>query len=193
MEQPIPTAPHKQRGLSDVLKWALILAIIVVVNVFIASVIQLTYPRPEYTTFCPTLQVNVSPDTQQGCIDVGGQWTANGLYKGAVAQPSATVAQEPAGYCDTNYTCNKNYEDARKGYERNVFIVWVVLGIVLILLSVFIAHMGAISLGFSLGGVIALIVGTMSYWSDMDAWIRVVVLGVALIALIVLGIRKFRD
>lgn len=52
-----------------------------------------------------------------------------------------------------------------------------------------IPKLGAIMYGFSLGGVISLIVGTMGYWSDM----RVLVLGVALITLIILGVWKFRD
>jgi hypothetical protein len=100
---------------------------------------------------------------------------------------------EQVGYCNPDYTCSKEYDDVRKGYERNIFMLWVAFGIMLILLSVFIANMGAISLGFSLGGVIALVVGTMIYWSDMDAWVKVVVLGIALVVLITLGIRKFRD
>lgn len=195
MNQPMAPVPehHKRPGMSAVLKWALILAIIVVVNVFFASAIQLTYPRPEYNAFCPDRQVYIAPDNQKACTDAGGQWTENAAYKEGIKQPSATGAIEPTGYCNPDYTCAKQYDDARKGYERNVFMIWVALGIILILLSVFIAHMGAISLGFSLGGVVSLVVGTMSYWSDMDAWIRVIVLGIALVALITLGIRKFKD
>ena len=188
------TSPHNpKKSLSAVLKWALILAIIVVVNVFFASVIQLAYPSPEYNDFCPDKQVYTAPDTAEECVSQGGQWTENAAYKEGVREPSATGYLEPAGYCNPDYTCSKEYDEVRKGYERNVFMLWVAFGIVLILLSVFIAHMGAISLGFSLGGVISLIVGAMSYWSDMDAWLRVIVLGIALVALIVLGIKKFKD
>lgn len=192
-EAPKSVEHHKHQGLSAVLKWALILAMIVVVNVFFASVIQLAYPAPEYTDFCPEKQVYTAPETMEACVAEGGQWTENAAYKEGIKNPSATGYVEPAGYCNPDFTCQKEYDEMRKGYERNVFMVWVALGIILILLSVFIAEMGAISLGFSLGGVVSLIVGTMTYWSDMDAWIRVIVLGVALVALIVLGIRKFKD
>ena len=188
-----PAEHHKRPGLSVVLRWALILAMIVVVNVFFASVIQLAYPSPEYKDFCPDRQVYVSPDTQEECVAQGGQWTENPSYKPDMSGISRVDIVEQVGYCNPDYTCSKEYDDVRKGYERNIFMLWVAFGIMLILLSVFIANMGAISLGFSLGGVIALVVGTMIYWSDMDAWVKVVVLGIALVVLITLWIRKFRD
>ena len=50
-----------------------------------------------------------------------------------------------------------------------------------------------VSLGFSLGGVLALIIGAIRYWSNMQDVLRVVVLAVALAALVWIGIKKIKE
>ena len=54
------------------------------------------------------------------------------------------------------------------------------------------AEAEAVSLGLSLGGVLSFVIGTIGYWSDLSDVLRVVVLGIALVALIYLGIKKVR-
>ncbi len=191
-------APSKKpkKPLSAVLKWALILAIIVVVNIFFASVVQLAYPSPEYNDFCEEKQVKIIPENQEDCEEVGGKWYEDKYIQRTVPGEGVEIPiieQEQEGYCDTDYTCRGAYDDARELYERNVFIAWIAFGIILILIAVLIPGLGAIMHGFSLGGVLALIIGSIGYWSDMDEYIRVIVLGIALIALIIIGIRKFRE
>lgn len=197
---PVHTEPaHAQKPkkpLSAVLKWALILAIIVVVNIFFASVVQLAYPSPEYTDFCEEKQVRIIPENQEDCEEIGGRWYEDKYIQRTVPGEGVEIPiieQEQEGYCDTDYMCRGEYDDARELYERNVFMAWVAFGIILILVSVLVPNLGAIMHGFSLGGVLALIVGSIGYWSDMDEYLRVIVLGIALIVLIVLGIRKFRE
>ena len=58
--------------------------------------------------------------------------------------------------------------------------------------SFFIASFEVVSLGLSLAGILSLIIGSMRYWSAMDDYLRVVILGLALAALIYIGIKKFR-
>jgi hypothetical protein len=189
------TSPHfPKKPLSAVLKWALILAIIIIVNVFYASVIQLAYPAPEYTDFC-TEKETMTPDTKESCEAENGKWYEENGYRNTDTSVEIPLAIDPTykGYCDRDYVCRGEYEDAHDRYARDIFIAWVTFGIILILVSVVASHLGAIIYGFSLGGVLALIVGTIGYWSNMDEYLRVIVLGIALIVLIVLGIRKFKD
>lgn len=195
---PSPTASPKKpkKPLSVVLKWALILAVIVVVNVFFASVIQLVYPSPEYTDFCEEKQVKVIPENQKDCEEVGGKWHEETYVQRNIPEAGKEmplIETVRTSYCDPDYACGNEYDDAHDLYERNVFIAWVAFGIILILLSILVPGLGAIAHGFSLGGVLALVIGTIGYWSDMDEYLRVIVLGIALIALIVIGIRKFRE
>lgn len=173
----------------NVLKWALVAGIVIVLNLFINFSIQLVYEMPEWDTFCVQKQVNIMPESEQACVAVGGQWNGNNYY-GAETKPAMPEAK---GYCDVNFTCNQDYQTALELYNRNVFVILVVAGVIALIVSFFVAGTPAVSLGLSLGGVLSLIIGTMRYWSNMDNYLQVIILGLALIALIWLGVKKIKE
>ena len=181
----------------NVLKWALVFGIIIVLNLFFAYSIKLFYGKPLYTDFCTEKQVRIIPENKDECVAIGGQWTEDKYIQRELPNPGKVsipvIETERKGYCDPDYTCRKSYEDANKLYERNVFIIWVALGVLLILGSFFLSGYEAVALGFSLGGVLSLIIGTVQFWSNMDDYLRVIVLGIALAALVWMGIKKFKD
>lgn len=171
----------------SILKWALILSIVVVLNLFFNFAIDTVYDAPKYEDYCGrgNEQVVISPDTEKQCVDVGGQWNAN-------IKP--VPANEPAGWCDADFSCRKEYEEAHSVYNRNVFIVLVILGLASLLVGTYLVSAGsAVALGLSLGGLLSFVVASMRYWSDMDDYLRVIVLGIALALLIWLGVKKFKE
>lgn len=178
-----------------ILKWALIVGIVVVLNLFFNYAISLVYDAPEYEKFCPQQQVNIPPKTQAECVAKGGAWTEGGdvVTKGNIAVPAVTPTGERVGWCDVNFTCNKELNDAQKLYNRNVFIALVVLGVASLVAGFFFSEITAVSLGLSFGGVLSFIIGSIRYWSDMDDYLRVIILGLALVALIWLGVKKIKD
>lgn len=133
--------------------------------------------------------MNKGVNDEATCVSLGGQWNENVMPDGM-----STVSPEmPKGYCNEDFTCSKQYDDALSLYNRNVFVIFVVMGILLLLGSVFLAGSQAASLGLSFGGVLALIIGSVRYWSDMDDVLRVILLGVALSALFWVAWKKFQD
>ncbi len=182
---------------SKVLKWILAIAIVIVLNLFFAFAIQLGYKEPKYETFCPQQQVNRVIDNEKACVDVGGQWNDYArdynyqISKPAQPVPAGTV--QPTGYCNEQYTCQKNHQTALSMYNRNVFVILIILGVISLGVGYAVGASSAVSLGLSLGGVLSLIIASMRYWSDMDDMVRVIILGLALIALIWFGIKKFKD
>lgn len=174
---------------TTILKWALVAGIVVVLNLFFNYSIFLVYEAPQYENFCPKEQVNIAPTTQEECVAKGGSWNVGG----EPVKPSLGSQPERVTWCDVTFTCQKQFNDAQKMYNRNVFIALVILGAVSLVVSFFIANITAVSLGLSLGGVLSLIVGSMRYWTDMDEYLRVIVLGLALIALIWLGVKKIQE
>jgi predicted membrane metal-binding protein len=78
-------------------------------------------------------------------------------------------------------------------YNRNVFVTLVILGVLSLVAGFFIRKSASVSLGLSLGGVLALVVASVRYWSDMNDYLRVAVLAVALVILVILGIKKIKD
>ncbi len=176
----------------NILKWALVLGIVIVLNLFINFSIALVYEMPQWDTYCPQKQVTIQPDTQAKCIAEGGAWTENAMTM--ESKPIMVPNQiEPKGYCDVNFTCQKNYAEALSVYNRNVFIVLVIAGVLSLGIGFFLNTYTAVSLGLSFGGVLSFIIGSVRYWSDMDDYIRVIILGLALAALIWLGVKKIKD
>jgi len=196
-QQIAPTRPNK------VLKWLLILGIVIVLNLFFVYGIMVFYHAPVFENFCPISQVTKTPSTEVECTSVGGGWTSYpaGAQPTSYTEPivlpqkspAMIVTSQPAGYCDLNFTCQKQFMAANSVYNRNVFVTLVVLGVLSLVAGFFISSSAAVSLGLSLGGVLALVVGSVRYWSDMNDYLRVAVLAVALVILVVIGIKKVRD
>ncbi len=173
---------------SSIIKWSLIIGIVVVVNLFINYTISLIYNSPRYDQYCKQEQVIREITDQEACINEGGQWNAN--YYGKPVMVGETV---PAGYCDQQFTCRTEYDAARIVYEREVFVILVVLGIILVAGSFALAFNWILSVSASMSGILSIIIASMRYWSEADNWLRVVILFVALCALIYFAIKKFRD
>ncbi|MEI7810566.1 MAG: hypothetical protein WCI41_03365 [bacterium] len=170
-----------------VLKWALVIGIVIVLNLFFNYSISLFYKEPDYNNYFKQAQVVEPITTKEACLKVGGQWNENGpAYYSAPAGTSPDVKS----YCDPNFTKQQEFNQAQKVYNRNIFIVLVLLGVFSFLLGIFIAN-EIITLSFSWGGVLSFIIASMRYWSDADSWVKVLILALALSALIWLAIKKF--
>jgi len=175
--------------------------LVIVINLFAFYAIDVFYKEPKFENFYKSEQVRPLIKTQEECVAKGGQWTETPPDKSIIVyqERNGTPVAVPApgesigGYCNEYFTCQKDYDDARKVYGRNVFVILVTLGVALIIGSYYAALYGAVSLGFALAGVVSLVIGTARYWSDMDDRLRVVVLGAALVALVWYGIKKFRE
>lgn len=175
----------------NILKWALVLGIVIVLNLFINFSIALVYDQPQWDKFCPQQQVTVPPTTQEACVAAGGAWTENTAFD--PTRPTPGGVKEVRGYCDPNFTCQKEYTDATSVYNRNVFVILVVAGVISLAVGFFLNAYTAVSLGLSFGGVLSFVIGSVRYWSDMDDYLRVIILGLALAALIWLGVKKIKD
>lgn len=176
---------------SVILKWVFIAGITIMINLFLAYLVDALYKAPRYADFCPNRQVNRVIESEAACLAVGGQWNENADFK--IPPPERSPSVTPAGYCNPDYTCAKGFEEKTNVYNRNFFLVFVVVGILLLIGSVYLRGAEAIALGLSFGGVLALIIGSLRYWSDMqEAW-RVTLLGVALAWLLVIAWKRFRE
>lgn len=174
-----------------ILRWALTLGIIIVLNLFFYYATSLVYVEPKYESFCQPKQVNIQPTSQQACLAVGGAWNEGPVEKITPSPEGQTVATK--GYCDQTFTCQKKYQEARDLYNRNVFLVLVILGVLSLVAGFFLSFNMAVSLGLSFGGVLSFIIASIRYWSAMQEYLRVTILALALVALITLAIKKFQD
>lgn len=156
-------------------------------NLFFNYTLSLVYDRPEYESFCPARQVVTQPADQDECVALGGQWNGNFFPERPVE------VNEPKGYCDLDFTCRQAYSDATTNYDRNVFVVLVVLGALSVLLGNYLKGNLVISSGLSLAGVLSFIIASMRYWGSADDIFRVVILAIALGILFWVAYKKFND
>jgi hypothetical protein len=166
------------------MKWSLVIGIVIVMNLFFNYAISLVYKAPDYQAYYRQEQVVPSINTQEDCVAAGGQWNEQLVPKNS--EPVTVLA----GYCDPNYTKQMQYDQAMKDYNRTVFIVLVVLGVISVVGGTLIAN-AVLSLAFSWGGVLSLFIASVRYWSDANNILKVLILAVALGALIWTAIKKF--
>lgn len=170
-------------------RWSVILGIMIVLNLFFNYALSLVYKSPEFNNFCPTEQVVTVPDNQKACTDKGGQWTDNNYY----GKPVPAGVIQPQGYCDLQYTCRQNFESAMKNYNKNVFIVLVVLGAATVFVGNFFAGNAVVTGGLSLAGVLSFLIASVRYWGSANDFVRVLILAIALGLLFWVAIKKFKN
>ena len=159
------------------------------VNLFFNYLISLVYKAPDFNAYCPQTQVVKEVNTQEACVTAGGQWNEN-VSDVAVTAPVVSVTK---GYCDLQYTCRTQYDNASKLYGRNIFITLVILGIILVALGFGLAFNLVLSVSASLGGILSIIIASIRYWGDADNLVRVLILFFALLALIYFAVKKFKN
>ena len=167
----------------------MVIGIVIVLNLFFNYATSLVYESPDYNAFCPQEQVVTVPDNQKACVDKGGQWTDNSYY----GKPTPVGVDQARGYCDLQFTCRQDFETASKDYNRNVFIVLVVLGALSVLAGNLFRGNDVISNGLALGGVLSFVIASVRYWSAANDLVRVVILAIALGILFWVAYKKFND
>lgn len=175
------------QGAPKFVRWAVMLGIVIALNLFFVVARALVIPEPQYDDYCPTrLQPAV---TQSACEAQDGVWVET------PTDPSVTavVKPNPEGYCDLYQKCQPVYDEARKQYEMYAFITMMALGILSLIAGVIPMGSSIVSSGLSYGGVLALIIAAGSYWNEAGNLLKLGMSVVALIALIYIGIKRFRD
>jgi hypothetical protein len=164
---------------------SLTLAIVVVLNLFFNVGVRTFYPGPKHEDYCPASIFEKSYDTRDACVAAGGAWRA---------EPVRVVDEKRiTGYCDAGAACQKEYEEVQSVYNRNVFIVLLVAGTLSLVIGMFLQSSLSVANGLLYGGVLSYVIATIRFWSNMDDYVRFVILGIVLAFLIALGIKKLRD
>lgn len=167
------------------MKVSIVVAIVIVMNMFFNYAVSLVYKEPVMSTFIEQKQIVKKINNKDQCISIGGQWNEN-IYP----NPSEKNIIQNKGYCNENYTNQLNYEIARKIYEKNVFITLIILGVISLISAGFLS-IQILSISFAWGGVLSLIIASVRYWSRADNLSKVIILALALSILIWLAIKKF--
>lgn len=169
---------------NKILKWALILSIVIVANLFFNYALSLTLNSPDHDEYCPFEKTSQVIETKEACQQADGIWNP---------VPSVEKNVKPAGYCDLYSKCNNSYEEAAKVYEQKVFIALVVIGVVVLVASFFVGTNPVLGSAFALVAVLDFVIASIRYWQYSNELLKVGILFIALVALIYLAVRKFKN
>jgi hypothetical protein len=137
------------------------------------------YERPQYDKFCVDEFNSKLIQTEQECLDINGKWTSYVELK--------TPEQTPTGYCDQTYYCRQDYDDAQEKWTKNVFIIAVPLGILIIALGAFLISLEPVAAGLMAGGVGTLLYGTWGFFWQTNDKIRFIISLIGLVIVIALA------
>lgn len=182
-------------------KYALAVAIAIVLNLFINYGIATFYKEPKYEQYCnnsryperavPAFYGKPFPE-QLNCTElVVPTNDSSDCYskKGNLQFLYNNSGCAYSWYCET---CHVGFEDGLNKYNSNVFIFLVIIGVIAVIAGILIG-VESVGTGFLLGGILSIIIGTVRNWSNLTDIIRFLLLGGILALLIVIGYKKVRD
>lgn len=167
-------------------KIILSVAIAIIFVMFVGFAIESFYSSPKYDDFCDEIKTAEFIDNTERCEEVGGKWVN---YDDERPVPVKIDGEIVTGYCDRDFECREDYETSREVYNRNVFFVSLIIGIITIIIAVLLS-LESVSAGFMAGGVLLIIYGTIRYWGALSDVLRTLMLGLALVVLVWIGYKK---
>lgn len=169
------------------------ICIAIVLAFFFGYGISAFYKSPKMKNFCkegeffsvPVEAKNcnctyIEPDKKlkEECTEKEGQLTPKYDKSGCIESYSCEM-------------CYKEFRDIQEIYNRNVFVITIILGLIAIIIGAFL-KLPSVSAGIMGGGTLTIIYGTIRYWGFMPDFGRFTILGIALAILIWIGYKKFR-
>lgn len=176
--------------MGDWKKIAVAVAIAILFAVFVGLLIDLVYEQPNYADYCkeefgPRPAIIASKETLCG-YEYGEEYQKcvndKGLPRFTYNASGCPVFNE----CDL---CYLQFDDALKVYNRNVFIIASVIGLVAIFAGTLwkIEFLGT---GLMFGGILLLFYGTARFFPAADKLLRVIIIFAELLIVIWIGYKK---
>ena len=154
------------------------IAIIVVTISVVIYGINTFYENPKYENFCGEYKTQEIINNSVKCGEIGGMWNSYGEI------PKPVNGETITGYCDRDYTCRQEYDDASKSWSRNIFIIAIPLGIIIIAIGALGFGLESVGAGLMGGGVGTILYGIGNYWRYTENWLRFIISLIGLIVLI---------
>jgi|TARA_B100001964_G_scaffold245583_1_gene333703 hypothetical protein len=151
------------------------IAIIILTISVVVYGINTIYSEPEYFDFCEEFKTQEIIEIQERCEEIGGKWNS---YEEQIS------VLEKEGYCDRDYKCREDYDNSSEKYSRNVLVISIPLGILIIVLGAYFFRLDSVGAGLMGGGVGTIIYGTGGYWRYAGDLLRFAISLAGLIALI---------
>ena len=139
-----------------------------------------TQPYPEkasYPVLVNCTYSNQLRQSEQTCYDGQGQ----PIYE--YDSQGCTISVKECNYC------NKYFNDARTDYDKTVFVVSLIVGLIVLLVGYFISGVEPVGSSLMASGIGAIIYGTVNNWGNLENLGRFLLLLLAFLLLIFIAYR----
>ena len=188
----------------DIRKILVIFAVAILFTLFSYALFDAFYPEVKYEDYCEEKVYSVILNTSDTCEAAGGKWRmyddyrpvkpVNDDYPVKSVNDDYPVKSVNNAYCDINYYCNKEVEDARENRSFYAFIALSILGAIAILIGLYLPITNSINewvgTGFMLGGLFDVFFGTAMHYQDLGRFLKPLVLFIELALVIFLTYKK---
>jgi hypothetical protein len=173
----------------------LAIAIAVVFAFFIGFGIEAFYESPKYEDYCedtfyekPYPRPVAEESTECKYIEPSDELKLECKDKGDISANYDEEGCIESYYCET---CSKEFRDVSEVYNRNVFIIATIFGIIALVAGILL-KITSVSSGLMGGGILTIVYGIIRYWSGLQNYGRFAVMAIALVILIWLGYKKLK-
>ncbi|HLA23555.1 MAG TPA: hypothetical protein VJZ93_03420 [Candidatus Nanoarchaeia archaeon] len=126
--------------------------------------ISVIFPQPEYNDFCSELKTAEYIDNPDRCVEVEGYWVVDNY-------PREVGGKNIEGYCDREYYCRQDYDNALEENSKKRFLTSIPVGIAIIVLGGVIFKLESVGVGLMAGGAGTFVWGAGGFWGyASDLW-----------------------
>lgn len=179
-------------------KYAVIVTIAILFFFFTLSTAETIVERPEYNDFCdsyrpkPTFQPN--DETCESYTVPDSKWKACNEKGGQIEYEYNESGCKIDSYCEM---CHAEYDTAREKYERTMFLIGSVIGVIAVIAGIFYSTATPvymwISSGVLVGGIASIFMSTARYYTYLPRFLKPVVLFIEIVLVSWVAIAKYND
>lgn len=157
--------------------------------------IRAFYDNPKYESYCNSSQFNYYyPEKTQV---ISSNCTYTGSLRNAEQKCYNEGGQPIYNYDDFGCTsevkecnyCNKYYTEANNSYNKSVFVIALIIGIIVLLIGFLVLNVEPVGSSLMASGIGAIIYGTLGNWENLGNLGRFLLLLLALVLLIWIALR----
>ncbi|MBU5537375.1 MAG: hypothetical protein QW818_02235 [Candidatus Aenigmatarchaeota archaeon] len=174
----------------DLRQIAIAAAVAILSALFVILLVDAVYPEPKYSNYCKDefeLRTKPIPVGEPKCDYEYGEEYSRCLKDGGI--PRFKTNETGCLIFDKCDFCNRVYDDARKVYARNIFIIIGLVGVGAIF-SGTLWRIEFLATGIMFGGIILLFYATVRFFGEADKVLRVIVIFVELLLVLWVGYKK---
>ncbi len=175
-------------------KVLLALALGILGALFIGFLIEAIYESPDYGDYCERYEAPKPSMVREELCD----FTYNQAFRTKCIQEEGNIKEEyDENGCVIKESCDycaKEFDEAREKYNLNLFYITAPIGLLLIILGLYLPiSISAIAGGALLGGILTIVQVTTRVFGDLGRWPRVILLGLELVIVIWVGVKKVKE